>query len=53
MDPGDLTKGYKLYFKFSKYENTDDDTPEEIARQLDTMLAEVQKLEQKVAEGWN
>lgn len=50
---GDLTKGYKLYFKSSKYQNTDDDTADGIARQLDIMFAEVQEFEKAVADKWN
>ena len=53
LDLGDLTKGYKLYFKSSKYQNTDDDTSEGIERQLDIMFAEVQDFEKSVADKWN
>lgn len=53
LDLGDLTKGYKLYFKSSKYHNTDDDTAEGISRQLDIMFAEVQKFEKDVEDRWN
>ena len=52
LDIGDLTKGFKLYFKSSKYQNTDDDTTDGIARQLDIMLAEVQEFEKKIADKW-
>ena len=50
---GELTKGYKLYFKSSKYQNTDDDTSESIAKQLDIMFAEVQEFEKDVAQKWD
>ena len=50
LDLGELTKGHKLYFKLSKYQNTDDDTAEGISRQLDIMFAEVEAFEEEVAE---
>ena len=50
---GELTKGYKLYFKSSKYQNADDDTSESIAKQLDIMFAEVQEFEKDVAQKWD
>ena len=53
LDLGELSKGYKLYFKSSKYQNTDDDTAEGIARQLDIMFAEIQEFEKNVASKWN
>lgn len=53
LDIGELTKGYKLYFKSSKYQNTDDDTAEGISRQLDIMFAEIEDFEKSVSEKWN
>ena len=53
LDIGELTKGYKLYFKSSKYKNTDDDTAEGISRQLDIMFAEIEDFEKSVSEKWN
>ena len=53
LDLGELSKGYKLYFKSSKYQNTDDDTAEGIARQLDIMFAEIQEFEKDVSDKWN
>ena len=53
LDIGELSKGYKLYFKFSKYKNTDDDTTDGIARQLDIMFAEIQEFEENVASKWD
>lgn len=50
---GELTKGYKLYFKSSKYQNADDDNSESIAKQLDIMFAEVQEFEKDVAQKWD
>ena len=50
---GELSKGYKLYFKSSKYQNTDDDTAEGIAKQLDIMFAEIQEFEKGVFDKWN
>lgn len=49
---GELTKGYILCFKSSKYQNTDDDTAEEISKQLDTMFAEVESFEKGVSDKW-
>lgn len=53
LDLGELSKGYKLYFKSSKYQNTDDDTAEGIARQLDIMFTEIQDFEKSVADKWS
>lgn len=53
LDIGELSKGYKLYFKSSKYQNTDDDTADGIARQLDIMFAEIQEFEENVASKWD
>ena len=53
LDLGELSKGYKLYFKSSKYQNTDDDTAEGIARQLDIMFTEIQDFEKNVADKWS
>ena len=53
LDLGELSKGYKLYFKSSKYHNSDDDTAEGISRQLDIMFAEVEEFEKSIAEKWN
>ena len=53
LDIGELSKGYKLYFKSSKYKNTDDDTADGIARQLDIMFAEIQEFEENVASKWD
>lgn len=53
LDLGELSKGYKLYFKSSKYQNTDDDTAEGIARQLDIMFTEIQEFEKEVSDKWN
>ena len=53
LDLGELSKGYKLYFKSSKYQNTDDDTAEGIARQLDIMFAEIQEFEKEVLNRWD
>ena len=44
---------YKLYFKSSKYQTTDDDTAEGISRQLDIMFAEIQEYEKGIAEKWD
>lgn len=53
LDLGELSKGYKLYFKSSKYQNTDDDTADGIARQLDIMFTEIQDFEKSVADKWS
>ena len=53
LDLGELSKGYKLYFKSSKYQNTDDDTAEGISRQLDIMFTEIQDFEKNVADKWS
>ena len=53
LDIGELSKGYKLYFKSSKYKNTDDDTADGITRQLDIMFAEIQEFEENVASKWD
>ena len=53
LDIGELSKGYKLYFKSSKYKNTDDDKTDGIARQLDIMFAEIQEFEENVASKWD
>ena len=53
LNLGELSKGYKLYFKSSKYQNTDDDTAEGIARQLDIMFTEIQDFEKNVADKWS
>ena len=39
--------------KSSKYQNTDDDTAEGIARQLDIMFSEIQEFEKGVSDKWN
>lgn len=44
---------WNAYFKSSKYQNTDDDTAEGIAGQLDIMFAEIQEFEKNVAGKWN
>lgn len=53
MNLDELTQGYKLYFKSSKYQNADEDTPEGISRQLDIMFAELQEFEKGVSQKWN
>ena len=47
------SKGYKLYFQSSEYENTDEDTAEIVNQQLENMFAEIQEFEKKIAEKWN
>ena len=44
---------WNAYFKSSKYQNTDDDTAEGIARQLDIMFAEIQEFEKEVLNRWD
>jgi len=53
LDLGELSNGYKLYFKSSKYQNSDNDTADGIARQLDIMFAEIQEFEKKVLNKWD
>lgn len=52
LNLGELSKGYKLYFKSSKYQNTDDDTSEIIMKQLDDMFEEVKGFEVKISNLW-
>ncbi len=53
LNLGDLTKGYKLYFKSPVYKNTDDDTAEIIMKQLDGMFDEIKKFEADISNRWN
>jgi len=49
---GDLTKGYKLYYKTSSFQNNDNDTAEGILSQLDALLSGVQSFEKQISENW-
>lgn len=50
---GELEKGYNLYFETFKYQKKEEDTAEDISKQLDAMFAEVREFEKKIAEKWN
>ena len=53
MNRGDLTKGYKLYFKSTAFKNNDEDTVETVLKELDVMLEEVMAFEAQVLEKWD
>lgn len=53
MNCGNLTKGYKLFFKSTVFTNNDEDTAETISKQLDTLFEEVAAFETQVLEKWN
>ncbi len=53
MNVGELTKGYKLFFKSSAFQNDDDDTAEKVVTQLDSMFTEVQAFEKGVLAKWD
>ena len=53
LDLGELTKGYKLYFKSSAYLNNDEDTSETIMAQLDSMFEEIKAFEALVTDRWS
>ena len=50
---GDFSKGYKLYFKSTAFQNDDDDTKEIISSQLDAILEEIHAFETDVSSKWN
>lgn len=53
MNCGNLTKGYKLFFKSTVFTNNYEDTAETISKQLDTLFEEVAAFETQVLEKWN
>ena len=53
MNVGELTKGYKLLFKSSAFQNDDDDTAEKVVTQLDSLFTEVQAFEKEVLAKWD
>ena len=50
---GDLSKGYKLYFKSTAFPNDDDDTKEIVSSQLDAFFEEIHAFETDVSAKWN
>ena len=53
LDLGELSKGYKLYFQSSAFQNDDEDTAETVNAQLDALFKEVQDFESDVVSRWN
>lgn len=53
LDLGDLAKGYKLFFKSTVFENSDDDTKEIIVSRLDTIFEEIHRFEADISSKWN
>ena len=49
---GELSNGYKLFFKSSEYSNDSNDTVETINKQLDQMLEEIKTFEKEILSKW-
>ena len=49
---GNLSNGYKLFFKTTAFKNDDNDNDELVSSQLDKLFEEVQTFEKKVASKW-
>ena len=47
---GELPQGYKMFFDSTKMINTDEDTPQTVSEQLDTLFEEIKAFENKVLE---
>lgn len=49
---GDLTKGYKLYFKSTAFDACDNDTEEVILSRLETIFEEIRRFEANISSKW-
>ena len=52
LNLGSLTKGYKLFFLSSSFQNEDDDTEDVIISQLNTLFDQVHAIEREVLDKW-
>ena len=53
LELGELSKGYKLFFKSSAFQNNDNDVEEVVLMQLDSLFKEVQEFEKAAISKWN
>lgn len=52
-DGGELTQGYRLFFKSTVFANSENDTEEVIMSQLDKCLEEIHNFEEPIQSKWN